>query len=339
MLLPRSIALEEHFLSQTAQTSPSAKDDEIAKFPPQLVQRLIDLHGERIANMDANGVQLQVLSHTPSSLLTPQEVCAVNDELAGAIQEEPTRLRGFASLPMGDPAAAVKELKRAVHELGFVGALIDNHHDGDFFDGKAWHDFWATVAALDVPVYIHPAFPSQDMRKVLYSGGAMDEKPMAAMAVGAFGFGWHASTATTILRLLASGLFDRHKDMRIVIGHSGELLPYMFERINKSVAATFDVGRGFTEVMHHNIWITTSGMFDVHSLRLLLDVMPRDHVMFSVDYPFSDNALGKDYLERIVAAGLLQGEGLQQFAAGNAIALLYKSQDERQKISALTAQP
>ncbi|KAH7194679.1 hypothetical protein DER44DRAFT_793641 [Fusarium oxysporum] len=145
---------------------------------------------------------------------------------------------------------------------------------------------------------------------------------ISATALGAFAFGWHASIANTILRLMASNTFDRHPKLKIIIGHSGELIPYIFDRINKATAF-FGMKRGYVEVMHSNICITTSGMFDVQSLRCLLGNMPLERVMFSVDYPFSDKKLGTEYLETIRRGGILDADEVEAFSSGNARRLLF----------------
>ncbi|KAM0259146.1 hypothetical protein ACHAPA_010880 [Fusarium lateritium] len=324
--LPMSITLEEHFLSHVARSSEAAKDDPMNVFPSTFIDKLADLKDERIKNMDENGVAVQVLSHTPADFLTIEGVKAVNDELAAAVQASNKRLAGFATLPMDNPHEASEELQRCVKELGFVGALIDNHHNGNFYDSDEYDVFWAKAADLDIPIYIHPTWPSEKTKDALYSGGNLETDHKSALAIGAFAFGWHASTATTILRLMASKTFDRHPTLKVIIGHSGELLPYMFVRINKATGL-FGMTRGFAEVMHNNIWITTSGMFDVHSLRCLLGNMPHDRVMFSVDYPFSDNKLGKEYLEKILSEGVLDKDQLEAFAYGNAKRLLFGDRD------------
>jgi predicted TIM-barrel fold metal-dependent hydrolase len=324
--LPMSITLEEHFLSHVARSSEAAKDDPMNAFPSTLIDKLVDFEEERIKNMDENGVAIQVLSHTPADFLTTEAVEAVNDELATAVRASNKRLAGFATLPMDNPDAASQELERCIRELGFVGALIDNHHNGNFYDSDEYDVFWAKAAKLKVPIYIHPTWPSEKAKDALYSGGNLDTDHKSALAIGAFAFGWHASTATTILRLMASKTFDRHPTLKIIIGHSGELLPYMFDRINKATGL-LSTHRGFAEVMHNNIWITTSGMFDVHSLRCLLGNMPLERVMFSVDYPFSDNKLGKEYLETILREGVLDKDQLEAFAYGNAKRLLFGKRD------------
>ena len=326
MALPLSITLEEHFSSRASQSPEAAKDDPLSQFPRQLIEKLLDLHDQRIKNMDENGVTIQVVSHSPNATSTTQAIIDGNDELAAAVRANPTRLAGFAQLPMLDAVAAGRELERCVKQFGFVGALVDNHAEGNFYDGDEYGQLWAKAQDLDVPIYLHPAWPSKGMTEALYSGGGLESRPMAAFAIGAFAFGWHASTATTILRLLASKVFENHPRLKIIIGHSGELLPYMFDRINKA-CGLFGLQRSFAEVMHNNIWITTSGMFDIHSLRCLLGVMPLDRVMFSVDYPFSDNRLGKEYLQTIRQEKILDDEQLQAFAFGNARKLLFKERD------------
>lgn len=322
-ILPLSITLEEHFSSRASQASEAGNDDPLHQFPHHITSRLEDLHVGRIKNMDDNGVAIQVVLHTPNASSPTQTIIDGNDELAEAIRANPTRLAGFAQLPMLDPAAAGAELERCVKQFGFVGALVDNQADGTWYDGVEYAQFWAKVEDLGVPIYLHPSWPSKAMAEALYSGGGLETRPEAATAIGAYGFGWHASTATTILRLLGSGVFDDYPRLKVIIGHSGELLPYMFDRINRA-CGRLGQERSFAEVMHSNIWITTSGMFDIHSLRCLLGVMPAERVMFSVDYPFSDNRLGKEYLETIRREKVLNDEQLQAFAFGNARKLLFQ---------------
>lgn len=321
-IIAMSITLEEHFLSRAAHSSKAVADGPIHGFPTSIINKLVDLNDERIKNMDENNIAIQVLSYTPTNYHTPEIITACNDELAAAVRANKSRFAGFACLPMGDPMAATHELERCVKEHGFVGALIDNHSNGNFHDGPEYDLLWTKVVKLDVPIYMHPAWPSEKEKEALYSGGNLQSDSSSATALGAFVFGWHASTANTILRLMASNTFDRHPKLKIIIGHSGELMPYMFDRINKATAF-FGMERGFAEVMHSNIWITTSGMFDVHSLRCLLGNMPLSQVMFSVDYPFSDNKLGKEYLVMIRREGVLDENGIEAFASSKARRLLF----------------
>ena len=173
------------------------------------------------------------------------------------------------------------------------------------------------------------------MNEAMYSGGGLESRPVAAVGIGAFVFGWHASTATTILRLLACKVFDDYPRLKIIIGHYGELLPYMFSRIDRACSRMFGLRRGFAQVMHNNIWITTSGTFDTNPLRCLLGVMPLERVLYSVDYPFSDNQLGKEFLEKIRQEKVLNDEQLKAFVHENAAKLLFK-ENHAQKVLELT---
>ncbi|KAF5722696.1 5-carboxyvanillate decarboxylase [Fusarium mundagurra] len=229
-----SITLEEHFLSRAAHSSEAATDDPIRGFPSSIVSKLTDFDDERIKNMDENNVAIQVLSHTPTTFLTTETMIACNDELAAAVRVNKSRFAGFACLPMDDPVAATHELERCIKEHGFVGALVDNHSNGNFYDGHEYDILWEKAVELDVPIYIHPAWPSEKQKEALYLGGNLQSDSSSATALGAFAFGWHASTANTVLRLMASNAFDRHPNLKIIIGHSGELIPYMFDRINKA---------------------------------------------------------------------------------------------------------
>jgi predicted TIM-barrel fold metal-dependent hydrolase len=319
---PWSITLEEHFTSKLAIPDEPAKYAPLDGFIDNILPQLADLYDGRIANLDKNGIAIQVVSHSPNANLTNDGIKAANDQLAQAIQKHPNRLAGFALLQMSDPVAAIAELERCINELGFIGALVDNHAGDNFYDSKEYDAFWAKVEALDVPLYLHPSFPSVAMKQALYSGGGLDSNPAAATSIGTFGFGWHSSTATSILRLLGSGLFDKHKNLKIIIGHTGELLPIMFERIDR-ISQFYVTGRTFADVMRKNIWITTSGMFDIPSLKCVLSWMPLERVMFSVDYPYSQNEQGRAYLTAIQQQKALSTLDLQKFACDNAKQLLF----------------
>lgn len=320
----RSITLEEHFSSNAVRASiAAAGGDPLEGFPKHIGDRLADLHDARLKDMDDNGVAIQVVSHTPVNHSTAAAISAGNDELATAVKAHPGRLAGFAVLPMAEPTAAAAELERCVKTHGFVGALVDNHTNGLFYDGDEFDGFWAKAQELDVPIYLHPTWPSEDMVKASYSGGGLEGRPFEAVTIGAFGFGWHVECGNHFMRLLAARTFEKFPKLKVVFGHCGELLPYMFARIDKATGR-WGLKRSFAQVMHENIWMTTSGMFDTNSLKCLLGVMPADRVMFSVDYPFSMNELGKEYLETIRKEGFMDEKQLDAFAYGNAHALLFK---------------
>jgi predicted TIM-barrel fold metal-dependent hydrolase len=312
--MPPFITLEEHYISPAVRASTA--HDEFAAFPARIVQKLESLSSERITDMDAGNVALQILSHAPGT--HPAPLCtSTNDALAAAISAHPTRLAGFALLPMSSPTEAAAELSRCVTQHGFLGALVDNHINGRFYDGDEFRPVFAKAQELDVPIYIHPSWASESMLEH-YKGNYEDG---VAVAMSAFGWGWHSETAVHVMKLYASGLFDEFPRLKIVIGHMGEMLPFQLERVI-NVAGRWGRRRGFQEVWDSNFWITTSGMFSLAPLACLLRTTRIERVLYSVDYPFSDNEKGKDFFERIKESGLISGEDLEKFAHGNAEALL-----------------
>jgi predicted TIM-barrel fold metal-dependent hydrolase len=316
-MLP-SITLEEHYLSSAyieAQKSDSSLLDLNADFPPQLINKLKSLTDDRIKDMDNGNVSIQVLSHAPVDP-SPSLSKQINDELAQAISKNPSRLRGFATLPMGEPPAAAQELERCVKELGFVGALVDNHIDGKFYDGEKFWCVFEKAQDLDVPIYIHPTFTAEsDMAK--YRGNYNDR---IAMALSNFGWGWHSDTGLHFLRLFAAGVFDRFPKLKLVLGHMGELLPFQLDRIY-GIAEHFGRERKLKDVWDENVWVTTSGMFSLAPLACLLQTKSRDKVLYSVDYPFSNNERGAEFMSKVEKSELF-GEELDGFAYKNAEKLL-----------------
>ncbi len=316
------ITLEEHFTSKLALPDEAAKYTPLDGYVDSILPQLADLYDGRIANLDKNSIAIQVVSHSPNANLTNDGIQAANDQLAEAIKAHPNRLAGFALLNMSDPIEAINELERCINELGFVGALVDNHEGENFYDSSDYDCFWSKVEELDVPLYLHPAFPSVDMKEALYSGGGLTANPTAATAIGTFGFGWHSSTGTSMLRLLGAGVFDRHPKLKIIIGHTGELLPIMFQRIDR-ISTFYTHGRNFSDVMRNNVWFTTSGMFDIPSLKCVLSWMPMERVMLSVDYPYSQNEQAREYVSLIQQEMALDDHQLRQFACENAQKLLF----------------
>jgi len=308
------ITLEEHYISSASKELPH---DAFAQFPSAIITKLESLDEKRIRDMDAGDVSLQVISHGPLDA-SPSLCTKANDELALAISKNPNRLAGFALLPMGEPTAAASELARCVNNHGFVGTLIDNHLDGKFYDDEHFWPVFEKAQELDVPVYIHPTFATEDMLKH-YKGNYSDD---VAGMLSAFGWGWHVDTGLHILRLYASGLFDRFPKLKIIIGHMGELLPFQLARIFPQSARWGNHERSLKEVWENNIWITTSGMFSLASLACLLETTSIEHVLYSVDYPFSTNERGKEFIGEIQKSGLLKDGELEMFAFKNAEKLL-----------------
>ncbi len=327
-MTPPLITLEEHFFSSHVPSDLRLCYSEQLKHVPGVYDKLRDLGSLRLHDMDAGRVSLQIISHGPG-LSSPAACRAANDELAAAIQVEEaraggtalegkSRFAGFAAAPMGHPDEAATELRRAVSTLGFVGALVDNHDNGRFFDGAGYDIFWAAAEELDVPVYLHPNWPSDDMAP-RYQGNFSDA---AARSMGSSGLSWHTDTALHVLRLFASGLFDRRPRLKIIIGHMGETIPFMLQRIEVLSRRWGEFQRDFKTVYDENIWITTSGVWSLDPLRCILANTKLDHILYSVDYPFQKNEIGLEWMAELEQSGLVDEEQLHNIAYKNAEKLL-----------------
>jgi 2,3-dihydroxybenzoate decarboxylase len=203
------------------------------------------------------------------------------------VHAHPDRFGGFAALPMQDPGDAAAELTRAIEQLGFKGALVNGYSQVGspdrvvYYDDPAYHSFWATVERLNVPFYLHPRDPLP-AREPIYDG-----HPWLLGPVWAFG----VETATHALRLMASGLFDRHPRLTMILGHLGEGLPYSIWRCDHRLAKSrrgMPARRPLAEYLRSNVFLTTSGNFRTPTLQAAIAEIGIDRVMFSVDYPFED---------------------------------------------------
>jgi len=235
-MLP-TITLEEHYISEAVRSSESVTKLALHQFPPSVQVNLFDIGKNRIKDMNEGGISLQVISHIPA--LEQLETCQkANNQLVEAVKAHPTRFAGFAFLPMADPSAAATELERCVKELGFVGTLIPNHAGGTYYDGEAYYPFWERAQELDIPVYLHPTPPSTAQREPFKGNYPDDVAQLFSMQV----WGWHADVALHLLRLYASGLFDKFPKLKLVIGHMGEMLPFMIERIEARLTQNWGQG-------------------------------------------------------------------------------------------------
>jgi predicted TIM-barrel fold metal-dependent hydrolase len=253
--------------------------------------------------MDASGITVQVLSVAgPGADLVPGQAGidlarAYNDALAEACARHPARYRGFAHLPLLSPDAAADELERTVKQLGFCGALVNGPTDGRFLDDPAFELVLARAEALGLPIYLHPGIPAQAVRSAYYDG--LPGNFSFSMALSTWG--WHAETAVHTLRLVLSGALDRHPGLKLVIGHMGEALPFMLDRIDETTAAEAKarLRRSVRQTLVEQVWITTSGFFTLPPFMAALLSFGVDRIMFSVDYPFASNARARAFLDAL----------------------------------------
>ncbi|CAN7377450.1 amidohydrolase family protein [Variovorax sp. LjRoot290] len=288
------IGLEEHFaLEETLMDS--------AGFVPQthwpeLRSRLLDIHDRRLREMDANGMQMMLLSLNAPAVQAILDTARANDVarrandfLAEQVARRPDRFQAFAALPMQDPELAARELERCVKELGFKGALVNGFSQTAdpnsvlYYDHARYWPFWDVVQKLDVPFYLHPRNPlPADAR--IYDGHPWLLGPT-------WGFG--QETAVHALRLMCSGLFDEYPKLTLILGHMGEGLPYSMWRIDNRNAwletpPAYPARRKIAEYFRENFYLTTSGNFRTQTLIDAILEIGADRILFSTDWPFEN---------------------------------------------------
>lgn len=288
------IGLEEHFaIAETLHDSKGFLGDAVW---PELESRLLDIQEKRLRLMDAHGMELMLLSlNAPAvqGIPDPERAAEVarraNDFLAREVAKRPTRFQGLAALAMQDPDEAARELRRCVRELGFRGALVNGFsqirdpNSMAYLDDARYRGFWAELEKLDVPFYLHPRNPLPSAAQI-YEG-----HPWLLGPTWAFG----QETAVHALRLMASGLFDAHPRIQIILGHMGEGLPYSIWRVDNRNAWTkqpprYPAKRKLGEYFRENFYITTSGNFRTQTLIDAILELGADRIMFSTDWPFEN---------------------------------------------------
>jgi predicted TIM-barrel fold metal-dependent hydrolase len=324
----RIVALEEHLNLPHMRARVPVEAIRRAGWPDRLpahmdhTERLQDLGAGRLAAMDQAGITLQVLSVSGvgADLLSADEGPAFareyNDTVARAVAGHPQRFAAFAHLPMTHPQAAADELQRCVERHGFRGALINGTTEGRFLDDARFEPLLARAEALNVPLYLHPNLVPAPVREAYY-GGLPD---LVGYVFSMAGWGWHAETAVHVVRLVLAGTLERHRGLRLIVGHMGEGLPMMLARFDTVVTPLTRnyLSRTVSETILQQVWITTSGFFSLPPFMAALLSFGADRILFSVDYPYAPNSVARAFLDQLPVA---PADKLK-IAHGNADALL-----------------
>lgn len=313
------IALEEHFLipeflDYFTETYPNIAP-ELRRLAPGVLQ---DLGDRRIEVMDKHQINYAVLSISGPGVQCEKDVATAkrrarmaNDFLAAEIQKRPMRYGGFAHLAMQDPAGAAAELERCVGEHGFQGAMINGQTNGEYLDLDKYSVFWERAAALEAPIYLHPANPVD--HPAVYA----DHSELWGSVCS-----WAFETAAHALRLVFAGVFERYPKAKLILGHMGETLPFSLWRFDSRWPVcnrgTRTLAQAPSFYIKRNIALTTSGVCSDVALRCAMDAMGAENVMFSVDYPFEKTELAAQFIEQ----ARVSEEERAQVAAGNARRIL-----------------
>jgi uncharacterized protein len=301
----RTITLEEHFAIPRFFDGPGRelknRAEQVGGRYANLIERLCDIGAKRLAEMDAAGIDMQVLSLTAPGVeqLDAAEALALareaNDCLADAVQKNPARFAGLAAVPTPAPDKAAEELERRVR-AGFKGAVVNGHVRGRYLDDKFFSPILECAEKLAVPIYIHPTPPPKPVRDTYYGGFS----PMLSEMLAGGAWGWHIETAVHVIRMISGGVFDRFPRLQVVIGHMGEGLPFMFQRFDLMPPAVTRLKRQYKDYLRENVHYTFSGFnFPPAFLDLFLELGGVDRIMFSADHPYQSMKAARAFLEQI----------------------------------------
>jgi len=253
-------------------------------------RRIQTLGAERIADMDASGIDMQVVSLSAPGvqIFDPKTATALarsaNDQLAEGIAAHPDRYVGLAAFSPLDIGEAEKELERGVTKLGLRGGILNSHTLGTYLDDEKYWGLFEAAEALDVPIYLHPNTPSAQMIE-----------PFLNRGLDAAVYGFACETGLHALRLLVSGLFDKYPKLQIILGHCGEALPLWLYRIDYmhghiSVSQRYPdvkpLKRRAWDYLMDNFYYTSSGIGWAPPIEYVQKVIGMDRMLYAMDYPW-----------------------------------------------------
>jgi 5-carboxyvanillate decarboxylase len=256
-----------------------------------LDDRLLDIGAGRIAHMEKVGIDIQVLSLTSPGVqvfdgpLATRLAAQSNDALAAAVKAYPTRFAGLAAIAPQEPVEAAHEIERAAGKLGLNGIIINSHTKGEYLDAPTYRPIFEAAQAQDMPIYLHPREPAPSM-----------VTPFLDFGLFFAGWGFAAETGLHAMRLIMSGTFDRFPRLKIVLGHMGEGIPFWLQRIDNRYLLEVKIGavqklpKLPSAYFLDNFVITTAGVTSMPALRLSLDVLGVERILFAADFPYEDDA-------------------------------------------------
>lgn len=264
---------------------------------PAFVDNLMDVDHQRLRTMDELDVSMHLLSLTSPGVQMfgadeATELAALaNDRLAEIKQRHPSRYAGLASFAPQDPRRAALEMERAVKELGLNGFVVNSHTNGEYLDEPKFRPILEAAASLDAAIYIHPRVPPKP---------TADLSVMYGLETGMWGY--QTDVALHALRLIYGRAFDDFPNLKIVLGHMGEGLPYWLWRLDywhRNGGRRPALKRLPSEYIRDNFMITTSGMDWAPTLKFCLEVLGPDNIMFAIDYPYQEPHLSVEFMDTV----------------------------------------
>ena len=268
----------------------------------------------RIADMDKLGIDLQVLSPSPTQYyywadeaLADELVALQNRQIADACLAHPTRFAGIGAISLQHPALAVKQLREVILHLGLSGVEISSDPTGKGLDDPALDIFWQEAEQLNALIFLHPLGTSLGERVNQYYLSNIIGQPL--------------ETTIALSQLIYSGVLDRFPDLHLCAAHGGGFLPYYIGRFDHGYGvrsesrlclrppSTYLSQLYYDTVVHRSDAITQ-----------LIAVAGIDRIVAGTDYPFD---MGEYALHALIAAvPNLDDAGVRAILGGNALRLL-----------------
>ncbi len=264
--------------------------------------------------LEREGVDLQVLTlttpgtHVETPARAGELARLVNDAFAAVVKQRGNRFAALATLPLNDPAASARELKRAVNELGFSGAMVFSNVNGVALADPRFDELYRVADELEAVLHIHPTNP--------VGVEAMTDYWLMPLV------GFPFDTTLAAAKLVFSGVVERFPRIRWVLSHLGGAIPYIAERLDRGYRAFKEcrahVTKAPSEYLKHFFYDTVN--FDPGALKLAIGFAGAGQILAGSDYPHQIGSI-PSMLQSLRALDIPEADR-QSILGGNAARLL-----------------
>ena len=256
---------------------------------------------KRLAKMDELGIDLEILSTTlpPQSFGDKADLHLAqmtNDFNANLCSKYPGRFKAFANVPLSNPSNAIKELHRAINDLGFIGIATGTFISRIPLTSPEYLPFLAEVNRMKLPIHLHPSLPAGiEVMRQYHLGGLL-------------GFLFETTTAAT--KMVFDGVFEKFPDIELILSHFGATIPFVFQRVD-------DGFKGFPEIRENisklpseylkRFYYDTASSFTRSSFMCTYDFVGSEKIVFGTDDPYARNRLIEIKIRQLGELGLSDG--------------------------------
>lgn len=234
---------------------------------------------KRLEDMDRVGIDVEVISlSTPNIFFAdetqqPEVARILNDAYAELIAKHPNRFKGFASIPMDAPDAALEELHRAIDELKLNGVVLLSNIKGRALTSPVYRPFFEEANRMNLCIFLHPMLPA-------------NPEPFTEYVLGPL-VGFPFDTTLAVARMCFDGMLRDLPNIRWIIGHLGGAIPYLMERLDSGyrdfAECRVNIDEPPSAYLKRLYYDTVT--FSSHNLRLARDLVGVDHMVMGSDYP------------------------------------------------------